>query len=230
MTAREMHIELEFSLSKLGANKTRAYLPEELDWVLNKMQERFVQEKLRPKEKGFFAYDQLEVDAIKPLIKKEEIKDFHISKNNDYDIYSCLLPNDYSYLVDKRVIVERTCNGDKVQKSTPGRVESSAIISKMLYTPFYDSTFLSPVLEIVGKNINIYAKNFLIRSLELTYIKKIKKIKLDLSSDAMSSSCELPEEFHQTLCDLATEYLKGRIGNIQEQQAIIADNKLRVTL
>lgn len=52
MNIKAFHIELNQSLQKIAANTTRKFLSEELDWVINKMQDRFIQNKLQPMVKG----------------------------------------------------------------------------------------------------------------------------------------------------------------------------------
>ena len=47
-----MHIEVNQSLQKMAANKTLKFQPSEIDWVLNKMQLRFVENLLRPSAKS----------------------------------------------------------------------------------------------------------------------------------------------------------------------------------
>ncbi len=42
MTVREMHLELQQATQNVGSNKRRALLPQEMDWVLNKVMERYL--------------------------------------------------------------------------------------------------------------------------------------------------------------------------------------------
>ena len=102
MTVREMHIEINQSTQKVAANTTRKFLYPEIDWVLNKMFNRFIQLSLKPKlnaqgkPTGAFTVDQLRVDALRNLIvtNKELISDLTISKRSKH-----ILPSNYMYLL-----------------------------------------------------------------------------------------------------------------------------------
>ena len=99
MTVREMHIEINQSLQQVAANKTRKYLSEELDWVLNKTQHRFVQSCLRPvKTQGDGRYrfaDQLRADALRYLVKNKEVT-CYVEREGTVQ---ATLPEDYQYLM-----------------------------------------------------------------------------------------------------------------------------------
>jgi hypothetical protein len=42
MTVREMHLELQQATQNVGSNRRRVLLPQEMDWVLNKVTERYI--------------------------------------------------------------------------------------------------------------------------------------------------------------------------------------------
>jgi len=99
MTVREMHIELDQSLQQIAAHRTRKYMPEEKDWILNKMQNRLIQSCIRPNKDGTggFEIDQLGVDMLRNLIVSgvELVPYIDPGKNR----YMCFLPADYSNLL-----------------------------------------------------------------------------------------------------------------------------------
>jgi hypothetical protein len=102
MTVREMHIEINQSTQKVAANTTRKFLSQEIDWVLNKMFNRFIQLSLKPKlnaqgkPTGAFTIDQLRVDALRNLVvtNKEISSDLTISSRSKN-----ILPSNYMYLL-----------------------------------------------------------------------------------------------------------------------------------
>lgn len=103
MTCKEMHIEFNQLLQQVAANKTLKYLPEEVDLILNKAQNRFIQSKLKQKTddkgrpSGGFEVSQLDSDALRTLI----VSSYDLVPYIDQDgrRYRCLLPPDYSYLL-----------------------------------------------------------------------------------------------------------------------------------
>lgn len=357
LNVREMHIELNQSLQKISASRTRKFLPEELDWVLNKIQGRFIQSKLIPRKGNAFTYNQLEVDAIRPLLVKAKLPAYIDTEfPNRYKSY---LPTDYSYLIadysyvdnslcrTQKLIQEEvslylywlkqsrttkvnapfyengtiTVNGSYIinfpgdlpytndyvgypnkkdniflyawikhelnqmakevlqvgseqygewykgnnfvfvseQSITPptlvldginvtltsqsieglkkypqpdeaiispNRLESSEDVLNLVTTPFYKPTINSPVSELNGQILYTYgSSSFTISSCGINYVRKPRPISLSLGSD-----CELMPEFHQTICDLATQYIKGRLENVPAEQLVEKDIETRVTL
>lgn len=111
MTAQEMLIEVNTSLQAIGASKTRKYYDQEIEWYLNKMVNRFVQDAIRHKENtsvggGYqsrdvdvtvFEIDELYRDAIRDLIGEA-----YLPVNYDPSglFAQAYLPPDYSYLTD----------------------------------------------------------------------------------------------------------------------------------
>lgn len=355
MNIREMHIELNQSLQKVAANKTRKYLSEELDWVLNKIQNRFIQSKLKPKKGGAFTVEQIELDAIRPLLTQKKLPAY-IDPNftNRYEVY---LPTDYAYLISDSSYVSDMCgmqsapveltkqlfitwlkqvyttkpsspfyetvllniditntisipgglpytntytgfsrkedisfltswivnqgntfnsiqcgferygkrykpqhyvlvsqdhqiqatleyDGTPVtavstetlnvkqhqsltnENITSNRLETSEIIPQILDVAFYKPSVRSPVSELIGNVLYIYRDdNFTVNSSLITYVRKPQPVSLALGSD-----CELAPEFHQTICDLAVEYIKNRLENAQGYQIVERDNEQRVIL
>jgi len=351
MTIKEMHIEVNQSLQKVAANRTRKYLSEEIDWVLNKMQHRFIQGRIKPRKGGGYSLEQMNVDALRPILVSGKKIPAFIDRP---DRYKCFLPPDYSYLISDASLTSELCketaqveakklyitwlkqvktnkvdplyyqtvkvtaNADilnipgnlpyyheytgynrkediflvlpwivnhfqqlgnlqvgyelfgeyfkpshyyfisdsafpitslvqdatnntvQVQELkeftshksldtevlTANRLESSENIHNLLSTAFYKTSLHSPISELSKNILYVYHdSSFTVNSCEITYIRKPRIVSLFLGSD-----CELPAEFHPTICDLATEYIKGRLENGQGQQIIERDNELRVII
>lgn len=347
MNVREMHIEVNQSLQKVAANRTRKFLSQETDWVLNKMVDRFIQSKLRPKGNGSFEIDELEVDAISNLIVPNKILGAYIQPGVGYISY---LPCDYKYLIadssftqpvcgmvpaayaltlvltsmrqeqsqktDARyyetvslamnattlnipadlpyfnkytgyvskedvsflvpyirnhfkpnfqvywerfadvyqpnhyiivaaapvtatmnldgIVVTQVSQSSKAltlhlgttTKAVANRLVPSSKVPELMATAYYKSAAISPISELSGNNLYVYSdSNFIVTKTRVTYIKEPQVISLDLGTD-----CDLSGSFHQQICDLAVEYLKGRLENPQGTQAVVSDNDRRVIL
>jgi hypothetical protein len=121
MTVKEMHIEIGQSTQKISANATRKLRPAEIDWLLNKNYERYIQSKVRPKKDGSggFEIDQLGVDAIRPLLRTKTLS-AQYTKDTGETLYECILPGDYAYLISDDSAVKQVCC-DTVALSTGNR-------------------------------------------------------------------------------------------------------------
>jgi len=355
MTALEMHIEVNQSLQKVAANTTRKFLTEEIDWVLCKMQDRFIQQCLRPVEtpgaKGRFqVVDQLKQDALKPItVTGHRITTYKVvgellnrvvadlpgdyqylmgdmshykllcgaakSFENESTTYTVLelsettkvsapfyvtgaitvgsytinipadlgVENQYTgfplkanvtflkdYILNKlrelgakvywenfadryypesiistqvpalswdgAVVTNGTTFSHTVQKESPrdtatlssvdNRLLSTYDVFTNLNTPFYKTSYKSPIAELAGQRLYIYEdETFTVRAVTITYIRKPRPISL-----VLGSNCELSSSFHQTICDLAVEYIKGRIENPQGESLIRQDLETRVII
>lgn len=110
MTAQEMLIEVNTSLQAIGASRTRKYYPEEIEWYLNKIQNRFVQLCLRRKggeqtgymrseaDANLFEVDEMYRDAIRNLLKETYLPTDYT--NSTGLTAKTFLPTDYSYALD----------------------------------------------------------------------------------------------------------------------------------
>lgn len=109
MTIRDMHIEINQALQKVAANRTRKYLDEEIDLVLNKIITRFIQSKIVPvaNGKGGFQVDQLQLDAIRSHVKQKSYK----ASLTTSGYYRVRLPDDYAYYVASTTTLQRLCKG-----------------------------------------------------------------------------------------------------------------------
>ena len=107
MTVAEMHFAVEQGLQKVGSNSFDTFLPEELDFSLNKMQERFIKQrfwnKSDPKQSGYYG-TQKRIDDLRVLTVLDYSDDVSamsvIVDHEDFD-----LPTDYMFLVNSRVKV-----------------------------------------------------------------------------------------------------------------------------
>jgi hypothetical protein len=106
------------------------------------------------------------------------------------------------------------------------RLMASDNISGLNSTEFYKSSYYSPISELAQGILYIYrGTNFIVSEVGISYIRKANPISISLNT-----KCELPEEFHSTVCDLAVEYIKGRLENYQSWQQTTADNDKRVII
>ena len=106
---------------------------------------------------------------------------------------------------------------------TNNRLTKSSEIDTLSSDPFRKTSAKTPVSELRGGNLYVYRSNsFTLNSVEIRYIRKLLPI-----SVVLGTGSELPESYHQVICDLASEYIKGRLENAPGEQLIERDNQLR---
>lgn len=109
MTAQEMVIEVNTSLQAIGASRTRKFYDQEIEWYLNKMIVRFIQDKVRRKEndQNLFEIDELYKDALRNLIVETSPI---LNYSPDGLMVQGYLPPDYSYLLGVGAAVTKCIN------------------------------------------------------------------------------------------------------------------------
>lgn len=116
------------------------------------------------------------------------------------------------------IFSERRINGNLLIKSS----ESAFILT----TPFYRPTYRNPVSQIFDNIIYVYTnKDFKASGVQLYYIRKPAEVSLKLGVD-----CDLPEEFHYTITDLSTTYIKNRINEINNWKLSSEDISTNVVI
>lgn len=110
MTIQEMHIEINLSLQKIASNVKRKFYPEEIDWLITKQIRRFIESKIKRNEHNEgFQYDGLDLNAIRTLLVYDfPLSVFKTATANKF--VQSELPGDYSYLIENRSGVVRSCN------------------------------------------------------------------------------------------------------------------------
>lgn len=115
MTVAEMHFAVEQGLQKVGSNSFDTFLPEELDFALNKMQERFIKQrfwsKSDPKQSGYYG-TQKRIDDLRVLTVLDYTDDVLTpdiyADHEDFD-----LPTNYLFLINSRAkILHSDCQID----------------------------------------------------------------------------------------------------------------------
>ena len=105
MTVQEMHHAVEQGLQKVASNSFDTFLPEELDFALNKMQERFVKQRFwslsDPKQQGLHGA-QKRVDDLR-ILTVLDYSDDVVTPNLYADHEDFDLPTDYMFLINARV-------------------------------------------------------------------------------------------------------------------------------
>jgi len=143
MTVFEQHLEIRQASQNIAANVRRKLLPQEIDWLLNKTQERFIQSKVKSRKDGSggFEIDQLDVDSIRTLLGRKVVEVFI----SDTD-YECQLPADYSYLISDDSKTMMLCGTTK----TPVNVTETSVVLPLFTTVKSSTNYYLTVVLVIG--------------------------------------------------------------------------------
>ena len=199
-----MHYAIDQGLQKVGSYVYDTFLEEEIDFFLNKMQERFIKDRVfktsDPKRLGF-SLNQKRLDDIRVILEIDFIDTNTGDANAEYQRYD--LPVDYLYLINLRARLTPSHCDSTVLNKVPARVVEQDKLYEMLRNPFAKSLPTTPVAAINSEEITIYqTKKFILKGVELDYIRKPEKI--DLSS---SQDCELAEHTHHEIVDMTVKHI-----------------------
>lgn len=157
MNALEMHIEVNQSLQKVSANLTRKFLTEEIDWVLTKIQDRFIRTCIRPvdlnKHTGRYTFvDQLRADSLKNLVTYVKLPAYgDVSWDKKQKV---ILPKDYQYLLSDKSNISLICNRTLQQNSTVVPLTKLALKeTSAINPPYYIGTATSVTIGSTTLNI-----------------------------------------------------------------------------
>lgn len=212
MTVKDFHINFGLELDKTEDFEYPAFLPEQIDYWLNKAQSRFIKERLYPqdpRQKGF-EETQKRIEDIRTLVK-ESTALTPIAVGTEYRI---ALPNDYLYLVRHRCTTSDTCGN----KNVGGILVKQEFINQMIKDPFWRPTATEPIYYFVGSDI-VYETlgGFTLLNTKLTYIKEPAIITYgsEYITPVADIQCELPEQSHQEILDIAVSMV---LENIESQR------------
>lgn len=195
MNVREMHIEIKQSSQNISANVNRKLLPDEIDWLLNKIQERFIQSKVKSKKDGSggFQVDQVDTDAIRQLIVSNKVlKHFNGTDDNSFSAH---LPADYSYLISDDSKTLQLCNIDTPSVETitesivvipftsgksSAKYFATAVISLTSTSGVTSITLadLVTLFQVTFDGLNSKTEAYTLRDALLWYIRYVKNIEV----------------------------------------------------
>lgn len=119
MDVKSQHIEVLQSLNQIGANRNGKYQSDQIDWVLNKMQDRFIRSCLKDKTGGGFELDQVKSDDISNLVVSNVGLNAYLDGTNRYKTF---LPPNYQYLLSDYSTTKNLCG-----------TETAVVLPKTLY-------------------------------------------------------------------------------------------------
>jgi hypothetical protein len=207
MTIQEMHTAFNQGLQRINANAYDFMLSAEIDYWLNRAQERFIKDRAfitgDVKRIGFEG-NQKRLDDIRTLIVQDFTDAFPVQEGAQW--VQTDLPADYLYLVNVRADIHlNRCaqvTASDAAEVVPVRVVDNSEVHTMNRNPFAKSQIDSPLCTISENDIRVYqdGESFILKGILADYIRIPEDVDLSLSQD-----CELAEHTHQEIVDIAVK-------------------------
>lgn len=224
MTVQEMHYAVDQGLQKVASSVYDYFLPEEVDFWLNRAQERFIKQRLYkqtdPKKVGFEG-NVKRMDDLRLLITVDYTDG--VTPDSTVDFIDFDLPIDYMFLVNARVTVHVNHCGEQVDTADPEvtrdlRIVEQDKVYQHLQNPFAKTKAEYPLAVVYDDEVRVFQDNekFILKTLHVDYLRQPVDITLSTSVD-----CELAEHTHHEIVDLAVKSIIEAIESPRYQTTSI---------
>lgn len=225
MTVQEMHYAVDQGLQKVASSVYDYFLPEEIDFWLNRSQERFIKHRLfertDPKKIGFEG-NVKRMDDLRLLIEVDYVDT--VTPNASVDFINFDLPVDYMFMVNARVTMHvNHCTDDRPTINDPAverdlRIVEQDKIYQHQQNPFAKTKAEYPIAVVHDDEVRAYQNNekFILKTLHMDYLRE--PVDIDL---AQSVNCELADHTHHEIVDLAVKSIIEAIESPRYQTTSI---------
>jgi len=224
MTVQEMHYAVDQGLQKVASSVYDYFLAEEVDFWLNRAQERYIKQRLYgqtdPKGLGFEG-NVKRMDDLRMLISVDYTDG--VQPNSAVDFVNFDLPIDYMFLVNARVTFHVNHCGEQVDAQDPEATRDLRIVEQdKVYqhqqNPFAKTRAEYPLAIVYDDEIRVYqdSEKFILKTLHMDYLRQPVDITLSTSVD-----CELAEHTHHEIVDLAVKSIIEAIESPRYQTTSI---------
>lgn len=219
MTVQELHYAVDQALQKVGSYAYDNFLPEEIDYWLNRAQERFIKDRafISGDMKGLgFAGNQKRLDDLREIITNDYTDNAAAAAGVEYQEYN--LPLDYEYLINIRALIHHDrCSPATLAsptKTVPVRVVANHEAYYLQQDPFARSNVDSPTAILSDNDIKVFQDNesFILEGISLDYIRTPQEIDLQLNQTS-----ELAEHTHHEIVDIAVKTMLEAIESPRYQ-------------
>ena len=244
MTVEEMHYAVQNGLQRQGSYAYDDFQGEEIDFNLNLAQKKWVKHKsdISLEDPLGFEATQKRLDDLRVLFETRDfdtkVTTFGDSPTPDIpetgsvttqlleasNYYQITLPNDYLRLlrVEAQVKADSTC-ADATARLAPIRVVRNNQLSFMMAHPFNTTKEDSPLATMNDRLLTVRTDGvFKIVSITLEYIRIPADVVYPESytngTSEEKQNCELPDEVHPEIVDLAVRYMSATIESSNYQQ------------
>tara|TARA_R100001510_G_C7654360_1_gene213007 strand:+ start:1228 stop:1920 length:693 start_codon:yes stop_codon:yes gene_type:complete len=228
MTIQEMHRAVDQGLQKVASSVYDYFLPQEVDFWLNRAQDRYIKERLHPvsdpKRLGF-SKTVKRLDDLRMLITADYTDSVNPSTTAEFIDFD--LPIDYQHLVNARVSVRiDTCGTAPTASSTlvtrELRIGEQDKFYAQQHNPFAKSSKDYPTAIIFDEEVRVFQEpeKFILETLTLDYLRI--PVQMELSS---SVNCELADHTHHEIVDVAVKNIIEAIESPRYQTTSIEQQK-----
>jgi len=224
MTVQEMHYAVDQGLQKVASSVYDYFLPEEVDFWLNRAQERYNKQRLYkqtdPKKVGFEG-NVKRMDDLRMLITADYTDG--VTPQPTVNFIDFDLPIDYMFLVNARVTMHVNHCGEQVDDADPQVTRDLRIVEQdKVYqhqqNPFAKTKAEFPLAVVFDEEVRVFQEKerFILKTLHLDYLRQPVDITLSTSVD-----CELAEHTHHEIVDLAVKSIIEAIESPRYQTTSI---------
>lgn len=219
MTVQELHYAVDQGLQKVGSYAYDNFLPEEVDYWLNRAQERFVKDRAFTSAdvKGLgFAGNQKRLDDLREIITNDYTDNVAGAVGVEYQEYD--LPLDYMFLINIRALIRfnrcEPATASSPTKTVPVRLIANHEVYYIQQDPFARSNVDSATAILSDNDIKVFqnSENFILEGISLDYIRTPQQIDLQLNQTS-----ELAEHTHQEIVDIAVKTILEAIESPRYQ-------------
>lgn len=203
MTISDMHLAFKLEFDKLDSENYPDILPEEIDFLLNKAQDRFVKQRYGTTnaKRQSFEQSQKRIDDLKALVRTAVITPLPNDPNNiDPNAQFVQLPADYWFTVQERALISYvSCHNQSIQSLVEIRAIDHDNFNIIISNPF-EKPNTTKVLRLMSYNQTelIHSSDSTINEYRLRYIKEPIRVSIVTSTD-----CELSDHTHEEIVNEA---------------------------
>lgn len=225
MTIQEFHNNFNIEVDKTLDFELPYMLPEQIDYWLNKAQDRFIKSRAYPSNPGTKGFEETEkrIDDLRTIVVRTTPISASTSVTN---VYTVNLPDDYQYLVRHQCNVVSSKYGTKLLKGIQTKQDE---IDEFIKDPFWGPSPEEPLYYIIGNNIVYETLGlFTIQDAIISYIRlpAILQYGSQYIDPTTDIDCELPVHTHYEILDLAVSMV---LENIESQRYQTNLNELTKT-
>lgn len=224
MTIKEMHYDFKRKLNKIDSQQYRNFRVPEIDWLLNEAYELFVKMVAQPRNRSYLGFEknQRTIDDIRVLVVNGEPID--VVDN------VLTLPDEYLYYIDAEVEMSKdqcpSVEGELKVRQHDDTFEKSPFDKSSYEWREVNGVFFEGGIKLFDDGTFTNNRVFLSYIKKLQYIHNAESYRngtYNLPSGVVLTGtvdCELPEQTHREIVDIAVYIASEEIDSPKYQQKL----------